>query len=155
MNKEDILDKLREAKAAHISWVQRAKLLIEGFTINEKSIPINSTECKFGKWFYSDGQRLNNIRNNPSESMKKIEDLHFQLHDVYLNIYKIYYDTDLSSKGFFKKLFASTKKVSADDILLAKQYYTDMELISKELVKELNTMERRINVVNDSEIETI
>jgi len=30
-----------------------------------------------------------------------------------------------------------------------------MDFISKELVKELNTMERRINVVNDSEIETI
>jgi len=155
MNKEDVLDKLREAKAAHISWVQRAKLLIEGFTINEKSIPVNSTECKFGQWFYSDGQRLNSIRNNPSESMRKIEDLHFQLHDVYLNIYKIYYDTDLTKKGFFKKLFGTKKKVSQEDIDLAKTYYNDMDFISKELVKELNTMERRINVVNDSEIETI
>jgi len=52
MNKEEILSQLRVAKAAHVSWVQRAKLLIEGFTINETSIPVNSTECQFGKWFY-------------------------------------------------------------------------------------------------------
>jgi mevalonate kinase len=153
MNKEEILSQLRVAKAAHVSWVQRAKLLIEGFTINETSIPVNSTECQFGKWFYSDGQRLNDIRNNPIESMQEIESLHFKLHDVYLNIYKIYYD--LEKKGFFSKVFGKKKKVSDEDKLLAKKYYNEMDAISQELVKALNLMERRINVVNDEEIKAI
>ena len=153
MNKEEILEKLRVAKAAHVSWVQRAKLLIEGFTINETSIPINSTECEFGKWFYSEGQRLNDIRNNPVESMQEIERIHFKLHDVYLNIYKIYYD--LEKKGFFSKVFGKKKKVSEEDKALAKKYYDEMDLISQELVKALNLMERRINVVNDEEIKAL
>jgi hypothetical protein len=153
MNKEEILSQLRVAKAAHVSWVQRAKLLIEGFTINETSIPVNSTECQFGKWFYSDGQRLNDIRNNPIESMQEIESLHFKLHDVYLNIYKIYYD--LEKKGFFSKVFGKKKKVSDEDKLLAKKYYDEMNAISQDLVKSLNLMERRINVVNDEEIKAI
>ena len=153
MNKEEILTQLRVAKAAHISWVQRAKLLIEGFTINETSIPINSTECQFGQWFYSDGQRLNDIRNNPIESMQEIESLHFKLHDVYLHIYKVYYD--LEKKGFFSKVFGKKKKVSDEDKLLAKKYYEEMDAISKELVKALNIMERRIGVVNENEIESI
>jgi hypothetical protein len=153
MDKDEILSQLRVAKAAHVSWVQRAKLLIEGFTINETSIPVNSTECAFGKWFYSDGQRLNDIRNNPIESMQEIESLHFKLHDVYLNIYKIYYD--LEKKGFFSKVFGKKKKVSDEDKILAQEYYKEMDVISQDLVKALNLMERRINVVNEEEIKAI
>ena len=153
MNKENILEQLRKAKAAHISWVQRAKMLIEGFTINETSIPVNSTECEFGKWFYSDGQRLNDIRTNPIESMTEIEELHFKLHDVYMHIFKIYYDTE--KKGFFSKVFGKKKKVTKEDAALARKYFDDMDGISKELVKALNLMERRINVVNDAEVEAI
>lgn len=89
MEKSEILDQLRAAKAAHINWVQRAKLLISGFQIDEGSIPVNSTQCQFGKWFYTDAQKLNAMQNNPMECMNTIEQLHFDLHDIYLNIYKI------------------------------------------------------------------
>jgi hypothetical protein len=153
MNKADILTQLRAAKAAHISWVQRAKMLIGGFTITENSIPVNSTECKFGKWFYSHAQCLNDIRNNPIECMEEIESLHFQLHDVYMNIYKIYYEMD--KQGFFSKLFGKKKKVSDDDKVRAKEYYDEMEVVSKKLVNALNVMERRISVLSDTEIEGI
>jgi len=153
MTKEEILGQLRAAKAAHISWVQRAKLLIEGFTINESSIPVNSTECQFGKWFYSEGQKLNDIRNNPVDSMQEIESLHFKLHDVYLNIYKIYYD--LEKKSFFAKVFGKKKKVSEEEHQRAKAYYDEMEAISKKLVAALNTMEKRINVLSSAEFEAM
>ncbi|MDQ7085381.1 MAG: CZB domain-containing protein [Sulfurovum sp.] len=153
MTREEILNQLRLAKAAHISWVQRAKLLIEGLTINESSIPVNSTECGFGKWFYSDGQRLNSIRNIPMECMEDIEILHFKLHDVYLNIYKIYYSTN--TQGFFSKMFNKKKKVTAGETILAKKYFDEMNSISKELVKALNLMERRVNAVNEAEIVSI
>jgi len=153
MDKLDILHRLRAAKAAHISWVQRAKLLIEGFTINEAATPINSKECEFGKWFYSDGQRLNEIRNNPIESMQEIERIHFKLHDMYLNIYDIYHDEE--EKGFFAKIFHKKKQVSEEDKNLAMKYYEEMDVISQALVKALNLMERRLNVVNDDEIASI
>jgi len=153
MNRDEILGQLRAAKAAHISWVQRAKMLIEGFSINESSIPVNSTECEFGKWFYSDGQRLNDIRNNPVSAMNEIEGLHFKLHDIYMNIFKIYYDTE--KKGFFSKMFGKKKKVNDEDKATAKKFFVEMEGVSKELVQALNTMERRINVVNGGEIDAI
>jgi len=153
MDKAEILSQLRAAKAAHISWVQRAKMLIGGLTINESSIPVNSTECAFGKWFYSEAQRLNDIRNNPVECMNEIEDLHFKLHDTYLNIYKIYYQT--GEKGFFSKLFGQKKKVSEAEQQRAKEYYDEMEAISKKLVAALNTMEKRINVLSSAELEAM
>ncbi|WP_297432495.1 CZB domain-containing protein [Sulfurimonas sp.] len=77
MEKEEVLEHLRAAKAAHIKWIQKAKLLINGIDISEDTIPIDSTECKFGKWFYSDGQILNSLSNNPMECMQSIENLHF------------------------------------------------------------------------------
>jgi hypothetical protein len=153
MNKADILGHLRAAKAAHINWVQRAKLLISGFDVNEESIPVNSTECKFGKWFYGEGQLLQSIRNNPMDCMQKIEQLHFELHDVYLNIFKIYYDA--GKKSFFSKLFGSKKKVSVEDQQKAQEYFKEMEAISKKLIEEINLMERRIAVISEKEIEEL
>jgi len=153
MTKEEVLEQLRSAKAAHVSWVQRAKLLIEGLPISEGAIPINSTECGFGKWFYSDGQRLNSVRNIPIECMEDIEALHFKLHDIYLNIYKVYYASD--TKGFFSKVFGKKNKVTAAETIVSKNYYDDMHAVSVELVKALNLMERRINVLGSDELDSM
>lgn len=153
MQKNDVLDHLRAAKAAHINWVQRAKMLISGFTMDETAIPVNSTQCKFGMWFYSDAQKLNALPNHSLECMSTIEQLHFDLHDVYMNIYKIYYETE--SGGFFSKIFGKKKKITDDSKQLAKEYFTKMEGISKELVNEINKMERRIVAVSEKEFEAI
>jgi hypothetical protein len=149
MEKSEILEQLRAAKAAHINWVQRAKLLISGFQIDESSIPVNSTQCQFGKWFYTDAQKLNAMQNNPMECMNTIEQLHFDLHDIYLNIYKIYYETE--SKGFFSKIFGKKKKITEDAKVLAKKYFQNMEEVSKKLVAEINKMERRIVAISEKE----
>lgn len=153
MEKSEILEQLRAAKAAHINWVQRAKLLISGFQIDESSIPVNSTQCQFGKWFYTDAQKLNAMQNNPMECMSTIEQLHFDLHDIYLNIYKIYYETE--SKGFFSKIFGKKKKINEDAKELAKKYYQNMEEVSKKLVAEINRMERRIVAISDKEFASL
>ncbi|MGC9351394.1 MAG: CZB domain-containing protein [Sulfurovum sp.] len=153
MEKSEILEQLRAAKAAHINWVQRAKLLISGFQIDESSIPVNSTQCQFGKWFYTDAQKLNAMQNNPVECMSTIEQLHFDLHDIYLNIYKIYYETE--SKGFFSKIFGKKKKINEDAKELAQKYYQNMEEVSKKLVAEINRMERRIVAISDKEFASL
>ncbi len=153
MEKHTILDQLRAAKAAHINWVQRAKMLISGFKMEEDAIPVNSTQCQFGKWFYSDAQKLNGLRNNPLDCFEKIEKLHFDLHDIYLNIYKIYYD--MESQGFFSKLFGKKRKITEDSVKLAKEYFSSMEEVSKELVKEINLMERRIVALPEQDLEIL
>ncbi|MBD3791404.1 MAG: CZB domain-containing protein [Campylobacterales bacterium] len=153
MQKNEVLEQLRAAKAAHVNWVQRAKLLISGFQIDESSIPVNSTQCQFGKWFYSDAQKLNALQNNPMKCMNDIEQLHFDLHDIYLEIYKIYYETE--SKGFFSKIFGKKKKISEDAKALAKQYFQNMEEVSKKLVEEINRMERRIVAISEKEFESL
>jgi len=153
MKKSDVLDQLRAAKAAHINWVQRAKMLISGFKIEEDSIPVNSTQCQFGKWFYTDAQKLNTLPNNPMECMQSIEQLHFELHDIYMNIYKIYYDIEPS--GFFSKLFGKKKKITEDAKRLAAEYFHSMQEVSGKLVEEINRMERRVVAIQDQEFDEI
>jgi len=153
MDKDQILEQLRAAKAAHINWVQKAKLLIEGFDIDKSAIPVNSTECKFGQWFYSDAQKLNGLRNNSLECMTTVEELHFKLHDVYMKIYKLYYSMD--NQGFFAKLFGIKKKITDDTVRLGREYFTQMEEVSKELLSEINRLERRIIAIPQEEIEEL
>jgi len=150
MDKEHILGHLRAAKTAHIKWVQKAKLLINGVDIKEDSIPVDSTECKFGKWFYGDAQILNALSNNPVECMQKIERLHFQLHDIYLKIFTIYFSKEKG--GFFSKLFGKKKSISDQDIISAKRHYDDLEKVSVELLDEINRLERRLVAVPQERI---
>jgi len=154
MEKEDVLSHLRAAKAAHIKWVQKAKLLINGLDVDEGAIPVGSTDCKFGKWFYSDGQMLNSLTNNPAEAMANIENLHFKLHDSYLQIFNVYFNK--SKGGFFTKLFGTKRKnISEAEIDIAKGYYEEMEQISHDLLEEINRLERRLVAVSDEKIKAL
>ncbi len=153
MLKNDIITHLHAAKVAHVSWVQKAKLLIEGIEVDEKSIPVNSTECKFGMWFYSDAQRLRAMPNCSDESMSDMEELHFQLHDIYLKIFKLYYSKE--DIGFFRKLFGKKRVVSNVEKDFAKKYFDEMEQVSKKLLQEINRMERRINAINAEKFSSI
>ena len=155
MKKEEVLGHLRAAKSAHIKWVQKAKLLINGIDIEEGAIPVNSTECKFGQWFYSDGQILNALSNNPLECMQRIEKSHFDLHDMYLNIFNIYF-SQTKKTGFFAKLFGfKRKEISDAEHILAEDYYKKMEQISTGLLDEINRLERRLIAVSDEKIEAL
>lgn len=152
MTKEEVLEHLRAAKSAHIKWVQKAKLLINGVDIEQSSIPVDSTECNFGKWFYTDGQILNSLSNNPLECMQSIEKLHFDLHDQYLKIFNIYFSQEKKG-GFFAKLFGFKKKeISKTEQELSETYYKDMEEISKQLLEEINRLERRLIAIPESKI---
>jgi len=155
MTKQEVLTHLRAAKSAHIKWLQKAKLLINGIDIEESAIPVDSTECKFGKWFYSDGQILNALSNNPVECMQSIETLHFNLHDTYLKIFNVYFSAEKKT-GFFAKLFGfKRKKISDVEHDMAEKYYIEMEKVSKVLVEEINKLERRLIAVSDEKIESL
>ncbi len=138
--KDETLTHLRNAKKAHIAWVQRAHALIEGLPIEKEQIPMSCTECKFGIWFYGEGQELNRM---PSmDCLKEIESLHFELHDVYLKIFKIYFSEQ--DRSFFSKLFGTRKKISAESMEVAKVYYLQLKSISEKLISAIERLERRL-----------
>jgi len=144
MNKAETLEHLHGAKKAHIKWVQRAKALIEGLPIEKDAIPVDCTECKFGQWFYEEGQNLNAIPG--MDCLDEIESLHFNLHDMYMKIFKVYFGE--MNRSFFSKLFNMKKKVSDNDKAIAREYYEQLLAISQQLIEVINRLERRLHAMN-------
>ena len=83
--------------------------------------------------------------------MQEIEHLHTKLHDTYLEIYKIYFNKP--AKGFFQSLFGMKKEaITEEEKTAAKQAYVELEALSKQLIEQLNRLERRIIAVSDEKI---
>ncbi len=140
MTKEDTLSHLRNAKKAHITWVQRAHALIEGLPIEKEQVPVGCTECKFGLWFYGEGQGLGMIPN--MDCLKEIEKFHFELHEVYMKIFKIYFSDE--DRSLFSKFFGMRKKVTPQNQEAAKAYYDELKAVSVKLIEGIDRLERRI-----------
>jgi hypothetical protein len=152
MEKTEVLEHLKAAKNAHIKWVEKARLLIDGADIQENSIPVDYTECKFGQWFYRDGQLLNKLSNNPVECMQSIEKLHFKIHEIYLNIFKIYFSEN-QKKGFFAKVLGLKKQeIDAESKEIAEDHFSLIKSTSEELLAEIERLERRLSAVSDEKI---
>ena len=150
MNKSETVEHLHSAKKAHVKWVQRAKALIEGLPIEKDAIPVDCTECKFGQWFYGDGQNLNAIPG--MDCLHEIETLHFNLHDMYMKIFKVYFGE--MNRSFFSKLFNMKKKVSESDKEIAREYYNQLLDISNQLLEVIGKLERRLHAMTAEAFES-
>lgn len=146
MTKEETITHLRNAKKAHITWVHRAHALIEGLPVEKEQVPVSCTECNFGLWFYGEGQQLGMMPG--MDCLKEIEMLHFELHDVYMKIFKIYFSEE--DRSFLSKLFGTRKKVSELNQEVAKDYYNQLKSISDKLVSTIERLERRLFALPES-----
>ena len=146
MKKDNILTELRSAKVAHLKWVQRAKALISNEDISKESIPLDYTECLFGKWFYSDAQEL--ALRPGMDCISQIGIKHTELHEIYFKIFQIYFGE--ANKSFFSKLLKLKKKVLPAEQNIALEHYEQLEAVSKELLAQIEKLERRVNALEES-----
>jgi hypothetical protein len=146
MEKISAIKQLRDAKRAHIKWVQRAKGLIEGLAVDKDQVPVDCTECMFGQWFYGEGQGLNAMPG--MDCVKEIESLHYELHDIYMMIFKIYF-TDMN-RSFFSKLFGTQKKISDHEKDVARDHFVRLKEISERLIYVIEKLERRLTALPES-----
>lgn len=154
MTKTDIVEHLNQAKAAHLRWVQRAHMLIFGFDLDKNAIPVDFTQCNFGQWLYSECQKLCSIDNSTCELISEIEKLHMNLHNSYLEIFKIYFGEQ--KKGFFDSIFGTKKKaLSENEVKLANDHYKHLEEISGRLVDKLSLLQKRIHTTSQEAIDSI
>ncbi len=147
MSKEETLTQLRNAKKAHVKWVQRARALTEGLPIEKEAIPMDSTECAFGQWFYGEGQKIGIMPG--MECFKEIERKHSELHEVYLKIFKIYFGD--MNRSFFSKLFNLKKKISEPEHDIAVEFFGQLKKISEELLLHIERLERRISAMAEAD----
>jgi len=151
LEKAEVLINIRTARRTHIIWVDRVKALVNGLDIKKEQIPIAVTECDFGKWFYCDGQILLSLfREN---AIKKLDNKHKELHDVYMKIFKIYFT--VQKRSFLEKLLKRKKKIMASDEYNALVYLSDLEKISDELISYLNIIEKKLSTISEEKFRTL
>jgi len=151
MEKSEVLSSIRGARRAHIMWVDRAKALVHGLDIQKEQIPIAVTECDFGKWFYCDGQILLSLFTE--RAVKKLDNKHKELHDVYMKIFKIYFP--VAPQSFFAKFLKRKKRISANDEYNGLIYLRDLEKVSDELISYLNIIEKKLNTISEEKFRTL
>ena len=100
MDKKNVVDTLRSAALAHKKWTANAHALINGIPLDKAQVPVNSTECEFGKWYYSDGQDLRDL-----PGFREVEDLHDRLHKTYMEIFVLLFGEVQNKTSFFGRLF--------------------------------------------------
>ncbi len=82
------------------------------------------------------------------DCLKEIETLHFELHDVYMKIFKIYFSDE--DRSLLSKLFKSRKKVTSLNQEIASDYYQQLKGVSEKLLFVIERLERRIFALPES-----
>ncbi len=153
MQRKDILERITTASLAHSKWVRRAKHLIENMPVTSGMIPIDSTECEFGKWFYTEGLKYKNMPQLRA-ILDKIDRLHEEVHNIYLDIYKIYF-VELKRSWLMSKILDSYKEPSLEQQKTAYRHYIRLEDVSVLLMKEFDLFERTLKNIEMKEFQKI
>ena len=151
MNKNKVLDELREAKQQHINWMHLIKLMVYGFGVNKQEVPTNPVQSGFGKWFYGNAQKLKALRNTKLECMSHVEASHLKTHDIYFKIHEICFKKE--SDGILSNLLSV--KVTENERVIAKKHYEELMTASKELIANTLRLEKRILAIPEGEIEEV
>jgi len=141
MTRAEILQEITRAKIAHKRWVKRADHLISGLPVEKEFIPLAASSCGFGKWLYGQGASLREI-DITRHIIEEIEMHHNDIHDIYSEIYKIFFIIP-ESKSFLSKVFTfNSKRVSVKGKKRAELYFEKLRKSSEELLKLLDKLEQ-------------
>lgn len=154
MDKNLTLEHLNKAITAYTKWLESVKQLVEGSPIKSDEIEPNAVESGFGAWFYEEGQKLSAIKTIPADSMKLIASLHTKAHDIYLEIYKIYFG-ETEKKSLIKRLISRKKKIAPEAQEEAQKHLEEIVNVSRQLNEELERLERRTSAFPESDFELL
>jgi hypothetical protein len=144
--KASMIESLRKAKTSHMKWISDVQILIRLGDIKEanSTIPVNYTNCEFGKWYYGDGQKLSEF-----SEYNDIEEIHQLVHDTYLQIYSLY------NKPIEGSIFNSAKKQKAEREVKAKKLEIILKQYSKLLFELLITLEKKIKSLSNEQVNNL
>ncbi len=144
MNQRDVLDRLRNAKSAHLGWVNRARSLIDGKPVDQEKIPVMPTDCIFGSWYYGEGQALKRLR-----SFGDIEPPHNELHKVYAEIFDLLFEQDKGS--FLSKLTGRYKREKQQRLEEAGKKFHKLQQMSNIIVSRLDKLEKDLRALSEEQ----
>jgi hypothetical protein len=138
IDKRDALEKLRKAKGAHIKWRAYAQALVSGVAISDDNIPVEHTDCAFGKWYYGAGrQQLCHLA-----SYEGINTPHEMLHAIYKRIFDVLHSPP--RRRGLRGLFSTRFSREAEQMERARYYMEEMVGVSETLLRALDILEQEI-----------
>lgn len=152
MTVASILQETNQAKIAHKRWVKRADHLISGLPVEKEFIPLEPTSCAFGQWFYSQGSKLRTIPLT-QEVLGQIEKYHDELHDIYGEIYKIYFMMPQKRSMLHRIITLNSKEVTKKEQAEAQRLYTHLEETSQTLLFLVEKFEEKVKEFSYSDLD--
>ena len=155
MNKEEVLQHLSMGKKIHSEWIEQAKKILKPGEYGDELKPSNGDECAFSRWLVYEGQILSKLSNNPVSCMQNIERLHRNVHELYEEIFVLCCG-EKTQGGLLTKIFGSKEKErDPDKTHQAQEKVVELERVSKELLSEIERLERRIGAVSEEKIASL
>ncbi len=155
MDKELILQTIKNAKNVHNNMFENINLLMDGLDLRFESCPKDPKECEFGQWFYGDGQKLQALSNNPMECMRNIELLHNEFHKLYHEIVEKFQKKS-KKEGFFQKIFSKKEQSQTDqEQQEITSLYQQLQNAHAKLLAEFEKMQRRIQATSAEKFQNI
>ncbi len=145
--KNHIIIGLQKAKESHLSQLNYIQLLVKGVEIDEAAIDMYQSDCLLGVWLNNEGEKL-----KPYCGSVIIDDIRLLLtswYEEYRKIYDIYFTKKV---GFFAKFFDQDVVVSSLERDKAILYVRDLEKISEQMLKKINTVNRKIAALGITDI---
>ena len=140
MNKDTILAELRQAKTGHIRWRTYAQSIVDAphhlEDIEEKA-PVCHTECKFGRWYFTNQEKLGDIK-----GFNEIDLLHEKLHQTYARIFEVLSQEDKS--GTLARLLGSKNRNQEKKQASARALLSQLEEISRQLLGALDQFDHEV-----------
>lgn len=150
MTKNEILSNINSATITHLAWVDKAGRLVHTDNqITQDEIPLASTSCSFGKWFFGAGKVLTCIMSETL--MKEVEQTHRELHDSYHKIFKIYF-TETIETALYN---FSRRNINQKDQDRAEVELRNLENISEKLIKLLERIKTNFEQIDNEDLKGI
>jgi len=127
-----------------MQWRARAQALVAGLNVEQEHVPVLYTDCKFGKWYYGEGQKLSGF-----SAFKALEEPHQQLHLVYMEIFKHLFGED--QRSGWAKLFGSKRAHREKELGAARELLPQLIGISHTLLETIDILEDEINSTPEEE----
>ncbi|WP_324172225.1 hypothetical protein [Sulfurimonas sp.] len=144
MDKEKTVESFQNAKKVYEEQMEKLEVAMDGSNIKIPTAALQ-TAYVFGKWLYLGNDDLRSILG--SLFYDKIEILHVRWHEEYIKTFDIFFQKQ--KKGFFQNAFGNSK-VSGMELEKANSYYKELKVITKELIKTIDSSERRLGALAES-----
>lgn len=149
LDRKEIQARLRSAKSAHLQWRANAQGLLAGLPLDEGKVPVAHTECRFGKWYYGQGQMLVSLA-----SYQAIEGPHDTLHAVYRRIVEALYG-EVEQPSLMARLLGKRAKDDRERRRDADRLMVQLVAVSETLLASVEILEQEIAALSDADLKIL